>query len=153
MSFLLNGQPLAVDAPFTDTNGIQYPSNWLRLSSPGERSAIGIIEVPDPVYYDQRFYWGYDSDGILIPKDHHELINQWTSQTNYTAGTLLKNTDWMVIRESETGKKIPEEIKSWRNEVRISAKNKTSIIISTNSTEDLANYIASNDYILWPTAE
>ena len=71
--FLLNGEPLAIDTPFT-ADDIQYPANWLRLSTLEEKEAIGITEVPDPEPYDQRFYWGYDADGNLIPKDHGELV-------------------------------------------------------------------------------
>jgi hypothetical protein len=54
--FLLNDQPLAVDTPFT-ANEIQYPANWLRLSSAEEKEAIGITEVADPVRADDRLYW------------------------------------------------------------------------------------------------
>lgn len=62
--FLLNGQPLAVDTPFT-ANEIQYPANWLRLASAEEKSAIGITEVADAVRADDRFYWNGD---INLPK-------------------------------------------------------------------------------------
>ena len=53
---LLDGKPLSYDRAFTH-DGIQYPANWLRLASWEEKSAIGITEVPNPPYYDQRFYW------------------------------------------------------------------------------------------------
>jgi hypothetical protein len=66
--FILDGKPLSPDRAFTH-DGIQYPANWLRLSTLEEKEAIGITEVPDPPIYDQRFYWGYDQDGQLIPKD------------------------------------------------------------------------------------
>ena len=39
--FLLNGEPLAIDTPFT-ADDIQYPANWLRLSTLEEKEAIGI---------------------------------------------------------------------------------------------------------------
>ena len=57
MAFLLNGNPLAVDVPFTvgDTN---YPANWLRLTTKAEKEAIGITEVADAPMYDSRFYTG-----------------------------------------------------------------------------------------------
>jgi len=87
--FLLDGKPLSPDVAFTDINGIQRPANWLRLSSPEERTAAGITEVPDPPIWDQRFYWGYDADGQLIPKDHAELCKQWIATTRTTANTLL----------------------------------------------------------------
>ena len=53
---ILDGKPLSYDRAFTH-NGIQYPANWLRLTSLEEKEAIGIQEVPDPPIYDQRFYW------------------------------------------------------------------------------------------------
>ena len=48
MGFLLNGQPLRVGRPFTDADGVQYPSNWLRLASEADKAAIGITWEPDP---------------------------------------------------------------------------------------------------------
>jgi hypothetical protein len=72
--FILDGKPLSPDRAFTH-NGIQYPANWLRLSTLAEKEAIGITEVPDPPTYDERFYWGYDQDGQLIPKDHTQLVD------------------------------------------------------------------------------
>jgi hypothetical protein len=73
--FLLNNQPLPVDTPFTTADGTQYPSNFLRLSSEAEKSAIGITEVPDPVRADDRFYWSGD---INLPKalEDREEIDQ-----------------------------------------------------------------------------
>ena len=57
MAFLLNGNPLAVDVPFT-VGDINYPANWLRLSTADEKTALGITEVADDPVYDSRFYWG-----------------------------------------------------------------------------------------------
>jgi hypothetical protein len=112
MAFLLDGQPLAVDTPFTDAKGNKYPANWLRLSTAEEKAAIGITEVPDPTPYDQRFYWGYDAEGNLIPKDHAQLVEQWTSQTRTTANSLLSPTDWIIIREADNGKAADPVLKS-----------------------------------------
>ena len=55
MAFKLNGNPLAVDVAFSH-NDIQYPANWLRLSTAEEKTAIGITEVADDPVYDSRFY-------------------------------------------------------------------------------------------------
>ena len=63
--FMLNNKPLPVGRAFT-ANGIQYPSNWLRLASAAEKAAIGITEVADPVRADDRFYWNGD---INLPKE------------------------------------------------------------------------------------
>ena len=57
MAFKLDGNPLAVDVPFT-VGDINYPANWLRLSTADEKTALGITEVADDPVYDNRFYWG-----------------------------------------------------------------------------------------------
>ena len=46
MAFKLDGKIIKVDVPFT-SRGIQYPANWLRLTTLDEKKAIGIKEVPD----------------------------------------------------------------------------------------------------------
>jgi len=150
MAFLFNGQPLAVDAPFTDANGTQYPANWLRLSTSEEREAIGIIEVPDSPVYDQRFFWGYGAKGELIPKDHAELIQVWVEQTYKTVGAMLSVTDWQVIREVDSGKLMDPEVKAWRENVRASSKVKIDRIKETSNTNELAVYVTSSDFALWP---
>ena len=147
--FLLNGQPLALDVAF-ESGGILYPSNWLRLATPDERTAAGITEVPDPPYYDQRFYWGYDSEGNLIPKDHDQLVVQWVNQTRTTANTLLLPTDWMIVRESDNGTPANPETKVWREEIREACHAKVLVIEETTTTTELADYITGPDYPVWP---
>lgn len=139
--FLLNGSPLPLDTPFT-VDGVQYPANWLRLTTLEEKQAIGITEVPDPEPWDDRFYWGVgnpklledreevdkdgnpmwvqvldntdpanprmvDSDKRLVTKG---LKSQWTAQVKDTAGKLLAQTDWMVIRKAERDVAIPADV-------------------------------------------
>jgi len=143
--FLFNGKPLSPDSAFTDpTTGIQYPANWLRLTSPTERSAIGIIEVPDPAPYDQRFYWGPG-----LPKDHGHLVTQWVDQTRTTANTLLAPTDWQVIREADNGKPMSIEIKENRQRIRELTSTKNAAITATTDTDVLAAYITSSAYSDW----
>ena len=148
--FLLDGQPLAVDTPFKTPDGTQYPANWLRLSTAEEKEAIGITEVADPEPYDQRFYWGYDAEGHLIPKDHAQLVEQWTAQTRTTANTLLQPTDWIIIREVDNGKAADPVLKTWREEIRLAAGSKVYEIGQTTGTDALAAYITGADYPAWP---
>ena len=144
--FLLDGKPLSPDVAFT-TGGIQYPANWLRLASPEEREAIGITEQPNPAPYDQRFYWGPG-----LPKDHAQLVEQWTQQTRTTAGTLLTPTDWLVIREADNGVSVPDEVKARRQEIRDISGIKVAAIEATTTTEELAAYITSTNYSTWDDA-
>jgi hypothetical protein len=47
--FIFDGKPLSPDVAFTDpATGVQYPANWLRLSTLEEKEAIGITEQADP---------------------------------------------------------------------------------------------------------
>lgn len=148
--FILDGKPLSPDVPF-EHNGIQYPANWLRLATPEERSAIGIEEVPDPPAYDQRFYWGYDHDGNLIPKDHGQLVSQWKAQTRTTAGTLLAPTDWMIVRQVDNGTDIDSQTKTWRQAIREACNEKVAEIVKTTDTAGLAAYITGSAYPTWPS--
>ena len=176
--FLLNGKPLALDTAFTDSEGVQRPANWLRLASPEEREAIGIIEEPDPAPYDQRFYWGCDSDGVLIPKQLEDetvtpedgepytttgLKTLWRSQTSQTASTLLTPTDWYIVRETDTGVPCPTSIRTWRQSIRDLAADKSVAIDGFTSVDELAAYITGSGtitaldpdpttaYSYWPT--
>jgi len=146
--FILNGKPLSPDSAFTHNN-IQYPANWIRLSTPEEKAAIGITEVPDAPIYDQRFYWGYDADNVLIPKDHSQLVTLWTSQTRTTAGTLLAPTDWMITREVDNSTPVPEDIKTSRQNIRLLCGNKVTNIGITTTTGELATYVTSPEYSSW----
>jgi hypothetical protein len=147
--FLLNGVTLPIDACFTDpATGIQYPANWLRLASPDDRAAIGITEAPDPVWYDQRFYWGPE-----LPKEHDQLVEQWIGQTRATANTLLAPTDWQVIREADNGKPMDAAIKAERQGIREAAGAKIATINATATTAELAAYITSAAYSSWSAPE
>jgi len=143
--FILNGKPLSPDVAFT-TGGIQYPANWLRLATPEERTAIGITEEPDPAPYDQRFYWNPD-----LPKDHTQLVEQWTQQTRTTAGTLLAPTDWVIIREADNGKAADPALKQLREDIRLATGQKNAAIAATADTAELAAYITGSEYPVWPS--
>ena len=150
--FILDGKPLALNRAFTH-DGVQYPANWLRLASPAERAAIGITEAPDPPTWDQRFYWGYDQDGKLIPKDHTQLVEQWVGQTKATAGSLLTPFDWYIVREAETGKAVPQEVLDYRAAVRVISDNREVMLKGTTTTEQLAAIIVGdfNGLFPWPS--
>ena len=76
--FLLNGNTLPQGTAFT-ANGIQYPSNWLNLSTLAEKEAIGITEVIDPVRADDRFYWDGNTENpkALEDKDGSVVAQFW----------------------------------------------------------------------------
>ncbi len=151
---ILDGKPLSYDRAFTHDD-INYPANWLRLSSLEEKEAIGITEVPDPPYYDQRFYWGVDNPKELEDttdengKVQSGLKTIWTAATNKTAYNLLLPTDWYLVRKAETDVAVPQEVLDRRAEIRSYCDEKRVAINATETTDDLADYITSTEYLQW----
>ena len=100
----LNGRTLQLDVPW-EHNGVQYPANWLRLSTAQDRAELGItwVDNNDPTW-NQKWYWGYDSDGNLIPKTYTDLKALWIAQTKDTAYKLLQPSDylWPKLQEENS---------------------------------------------------
>lgn len=147
---LPDGRLLSPDRAFA-LYDIQYPANWLRLSTQQDRAELGIVWVePDPVW-DQRFYWGYDQDGQLIPKDHGDLMQLWIATTRETANKLLQPSDWMVVRQADNGTTMDPAWKTWREAIRSASSEKVAGINATNNTAQLAAYVTSPEYTTWPS--
>lgn len=70
--FILNGSRLSQGTAFT-ANGIQYPANWLNLTTLAEKLAIGITEEDEPTRADDRFYWDGDVTNPKALEDKEEL--------------------------------------------------------------------------------
>jgi len=54
--FTLNDQPINIYNPIT-IEGVTYP----HLRDAQLRAELGVVEAPDPEWYDERFYWGPNS--------------------------------------------------------------------------------------------
>ena len=154
MAFKLNGNSLAVDVAFSH-NDIQYPANWLRLSTAEEKTAIGITEVEDPKVYDSRFY---NSDGtakalddvdakdeegnLLKNPDGSQMVikgvkSELKAQEKVTAGTLLAPYDWYVVRKVEKSTAIPSAIQTFRDGVRTACDTREKEIDACSDTAAL----------------
>ncbi len=131
MAFKLDGKLLPTDVAFT-SNGVQYPANWLRLTTLDEKKAIGITEVADAPTWDQWFYWGVDN-----PKDIDDLKTTWIKKQKETANSLLAKTDWLVTRKSETGTAIPSETATYRTNVRTQCSLREATINACADTDKL----------------
>jgi len=127
----LDNKPLSYDRAFTH-DGIQYPANWLRLSSLEERNALGITEVADAPTYDQRFYWGVDN-----PKDLDELKASWKEQQDDICNQLLHGNDWRVVRAAELGQAVASVWLTYRGAVRSACNTRQSEIAAVTTVEAL----------------
>ena len=154
MAFKLNGNPLAVDVAFSH-NDIQYPANWLRLSTAEEKTAIGITEVADDPVYDSRFYLSNgtakslddenatDKNGDLLKDENGDQViilgvkSVLKAQEKVTAGTLLAPYDWYVVRKTEKGTSIPSAISTFRDGVRTACDTREKEIDACSDTAAL----------------
>jgi hypothetical protein len=68
MAFQYNGSPISIDRPFTAPDGTKYAN----LRNPAIREALGVTEVADPPYFDQRFYWGVDNPKLLDDREESD---------------------------------------------------------------------------------
>lgn len=126
--FQLNGTPISIDNEYTTEDGVTYP----HLRDPAVREALGVVEVPDPQDYDQRFYWGVDN-----PKDLDQLKAQWIAQTKADANANLSQTDWVVTRKMERNVDIPADIAAARQVIIDACEAKEAAIASATTVEEL----------------
>lgn len=124
--FTVSGQTIQYDRAWTHPDtGVQYPANWLRLTTLAEKQAIGLEEVVATAEaYDQRFYWGADN-----PKQLNDVTDEdgntttglktlWKSTQDQIAASLLAPSDWRIIKAKETSTNIPSAWKTYRAAVR-----------------------------------
>jgi len=156
MAFKLNGNPLAVDVPFSVGN-VNYPANWLRLSTAEEKTALGITEVADDPVYDHRFYYGDGTEGsykkgdLMKDENGNQMVNLGVksvlkAQEKNTAGSLLARYDWYVVRKAEKDIAIPTAITTYRDAVRTACNTRETEIDACTDTAALVTlYGASYD--------
>ena len=132
--YYYNNKPLPLDRAFSDTEGNQYPANWLRISTQEQREALGITWVD----VDQRFYWGPSN-----PKDLDDLKRVWVAKEKQKAYTLLQPTDWYITRMVEMPEcACPEEVKAERREIRDRCNIQEYKITNCETVEDLIKVVS-----------
>jgi len=162
MAFKLNGNPLAVDVPFT-VGDINYPANWLRLSTADEKTALGITEVADDPTYDGRFYNGdgsaktltdtneVDENGDPVLDENGDQVvtlgvkSVLKAQEKTTAGSLLARYDWYVVRKAEKSTAIPTAITTYRDAVRTACNTRETEITNCADTSALVTLYSNKD--------
>ena len=153
MAFKLDGKPLAFDVAFTHKD-IQYPANWLRLSTAKEKKDLGITEVEDPKTYDSRFYWGDGTAKALDDKtetvDGKEIKTLGVksilkAQEKDIACSLLAKYDWYIVRKAEKSTAIPASITTYRDGVRTACDTREKEIDACKDTAALVTLYGSTE--------
>ena len=139
MVYKLNGKALAGGVAFTDSNGTNYPANWLNFSTAEDRAAVptgGIKWEDDPPYYDKRFYWNQST-----AKDIDDLKKAWIQNQKDSANNLLQPTDWLIVRKAEAGTAVPSDTTTYRAAVRTKCKEREDQITACSDTAALDTLI------------
>ena len=61
MAWLRDGNPQP-DTGFT-VGDVNYPAGWIKNNSQSDRDKLNIVAAPVQPYHDERFSWGFKSDG------------------------------------------------------------------------------------------
>ena len=152
MGYQIGSRALPLDIPW-EYNDVQYPANWLRLSSSQDRAMLGISWTADGAAaqsWDQRFYWGVgnpkqlddvtDDDGNVTTG----LKTQWKAQQDQIASTLLAPSDWRVVKELEVNSSFaaaktafPTSWQTYRAAVRTSCNTRQTEIDACSTVDAL----------------
>jgi len=116
-------------------NGVDYPHNWIIISSPAQRAALGIVSVVYGPEANQQFYWVSQNDPIYdpaqnaviitftaTPKDLSQCKQTAVTNINSTAYNILQPSDYRVVRSVEEGTTESPQWKAWRQTIRDQAK-------------------------------
>tara|TARA_R100001509_G_C4850019_1_gene209723 strand:- start:320 stop:883 length:564 start_codon:yes stop_codon:yes gene_type:complete len=165
MPWKYSGRIIRVGKAWVDNNGTQYPAVWNNLSA-DEKAAIGLTWEDEVAAHDNRFYWGRDSDGELIPRsltdinevdedgkaildiDGNQLVTKGLKTVaietaKAQAASLLAPYDWQVIKATEVESySVPSSVTTYRAAVRTASNN---IETAITNASDLAAFMALYD--------
>jgi hypothetical protein len=172
--FQLNGNPISIDSEVT-INGVRYPH--LRDPALREQLGVTEIadsEQYDQRFYwgvgnpkllndreesDEQGNPMYvkvlgvvngqpamvDSSERLVTKG---LKSQWTAQVKDTAGKMLAQTDWMVVRKAERNVAIPADVVTKRAAIVAECDRLESAIAACTTVEALIAVVGAQG---WPS--
>ena len=156
MAYKLNGKTLRIGQAFTH-NDVQYPRNWLYLSTEADRNALGITWEEDPVRADDRYYWNGDINSPKALDDvteevdgetytTHGLKHQMTLQVKLTAGRIVEQTDWYVTRLNEKSTAIPADVTTKRDAIRTECDRLETAIAAVTTIEALIEVMNTQNW-------
>ena len=175
MAFQYNGSPISIDRPFTAPDGTKFAN--LRNPAIREAFGVTEVADP-PAYDQRFYWSPdnpkllndreesdeegnplyvkvlgevdgepamVDSDERLVTKG---LKSQWIAQVKDTAGKMLAQTDWMIIRRDDRGVEVPQDIANKRTAILQETDRLEAAIASADSVEALITVVSSQQ---WPT--
>lgn len=131
-------------------DGVQHPANIFRAWSKAELLGIGIaparVEAPDSRYYNTgaESYTFTDGEWVIsyatTEKNVDDLKADLIAKIKAHVGALLSSSDWMVIRQADGGKAVPEAWATYRSEVRTHGNSLESGVEAFASLDAIKNF-------------
>jgi hypothetical protein len=138
MNYLLNGQPININKPYTTPSGVKYPY----LKDAALRQQLGVVEAQPEPEFNPQFYLDADT-----PRPLQDLKDKWTRRFKSIANSHLRNTDWVVVRKVERGVDIPQIIADERASILAEADRLEAAIAACADVEALITVVGSHN---WP---
>ena len=144
-----DGQYIQEGTQFT-IDGVEYPSNWLNLSTPEEKAEIGLEEViatnspaSDVYYWVSTELNEASLTYINTPKDLDTVKSNAVSQINQTAYSLLLPSDWMVVKSVETNTPMSTDWNTWRQSIRTTADTSRTAVAGAVDVEEVQTIMSN----------
>ena len=148
-----DGQYIQEGTAFT-IGDIQYPANWLNLSTPEQKIEIGLEEViaTNSPANDQYYWVSQTLDKAVLtyvntPKDLTTVKGNCFNQINSSSYAILQPSDWMVVKSVETSTPINTDWNTYRANVRACADNARTMITQAPDVDAVAGIMGN---ISWP---
>ena len=131
-----DGTHLKEGRGWTDSNGIKHPTNWMIWTEDYKKNTMNLTWEEPLGPFDNFYYYGWNSDGdALLPKPVADLKTTLVSQAKKTSAHMLSDSDWYVVRKTETNTATPDEITAYRTAIRT---NYASLKTAINDASDIA---------------
>lgn len=167
--FLLNGQPLQLDTAFVadgisyPSNWLRLSTEAEKVAI-GITEVADAVRADDRFYWNGDINLPknlndveeVDEDGIAIYVQEYNPVTEqmenttkrlvtkglksnFIAQVKQTAGSILAQTDWMIIRKAERDVAIPADVVAYRASVVAKADELESAISAVTTVEELAS--------------
>jgi hypothetical protein len=149
MKYIHNNSPLPSGSSFT-IGDERFGSNWLARATPEMLTERGITIAPAPPprpSESEKFYYiTKDGDGYVVtPKPLDGLKRMMTANANRAAHSMLAQSDYMVVKQTETGVGVLPQWTDYRAAVREESNRQCGQIEEATSVDSLAAITAN-----WP---
>ena len=148
MKYIHNDHPLP-SGSFT-IGDERFGSNWLSNATPKQLTERGITiapAAPPRPAENERFYYITldDNNWTVTPKDLTGLKRMIVADAQRAAESMLNGSDWMVVKNFETGAPVLTEWTNYRAAVRAEC-NRIEVVTEAAATVVVLEAIKNN----WP---